>query len=152
MKLFVAGLLILGAAWCASAQETTGSLTEKRVPLSEAAVALDGTGVPALEVTLRTTALNGAPETPVTNVRMLIKNRSNVAYAFVAGAVTFYDAAGVRCGEGVFKADAIEWARTQKFIGQRAVRLTALPIRDIHFAPAGINAMKAPGLVSPRPG
>jgi len=107
MKLFVAGLLILGAALCASAQETTGSLTEKRVPLSEAAVALDGTGVPALEVTLRTTALNGSPETPVMNVRMLIKNRSTVAYAFIAGAVTFYDAAGVRCGEGVFKADAL---------------------------------------------
>ena len=107
MKLLVAGFLLLGAALCAGAQETTGSLTEKRVPLSEAAVALDGTGVPALEVTLRNTALNGAPETPVTNVRMLIKNRSSVAYAFVAGAVTFYDAAGVRCGEGVFKADAL---------------------------------------------
>ncbi|HEX8216552.1 MAG TPA: ABC transporter permease, partial [Allosphingosinicella sp.] len=26
-----------------------------------------------------------------------------------------------------------------------AVELTALPVRDIHFAPAGINAMKAPG-------
>ncbi len=26
-----------------------------------------------------------------------------------------------------------------------AVTLTALPVRDIHFAPAGINAMKAPG-------
>jgi len=26
-----------------------------------------------------------------------------------------------------------------------AVALTALPVRDIHFAPAGINAMKAPG-------
>ena len=28
-------------------------------------------------------------------------------YAFVSGAVTFYDSAGVRCGEGVFKADAL---------------------------------------------
>jgi len=26
-----------------------------------------------------------------------------------------------------------------------AVTLTALPVRDVHFAPAGINAMKAPG-------
>jgi hypothetical protein len=38
---------------------------------------------------------------------MLVKNRSNEAYALVAGAITFYDAAGVRCGEGVFKADAL---------------------------------------------
>ena len=107
MKLFLAGVLLFCSALCASAQETTGSLTEKRVPLSEAAVALDAAGAPALEATLRTTALNGAPETPVTNIRMLVRNKSNVAYAFIAGAVTFYDAAGVRCGEGVFKADAL---------------------------------------------
>ena len=105
MKLFIAGLVLLVAALCASAQEeTTGALTEKRVPLAESAVAMDATGAPALEATLRTTALNGAPETPVTNVRMLVKNRSNVAYAFISGAVTLYDAAGVRCGEGMFKA------------------------------------------------
>ena len=107
MKIFAGGLLILCCALCVCAQETTGTLTEKRVPLSEAAVALDATGAPALEATLRTTALNGAPETPVTNVRMVFKNRSNVAYAFVSGSVTFYDAAGVRCGEGVFKAETL---------------------------------------------
>ena len=107
MKIFIAGLVLLGCALCTSAQETTGTLTEKRVPLSEAAVAMDASGAVALEATLRTTALNGAPETPVTNIRMVVKNRSNVAYAFVSGSVTFYDAAGVRCGEGVFKADAL---------------------------------------------
>lgn len=107
MKMFAVGLLLLCSALCVSAQETTGNLNEKRVPLSEAAVAMDATGAPALEATLRTTALNGAPETPVTNVRMLFKNRSNVAYAFVSGSVTFYDAAGVRCGEGQFKADSL---------------------------------------------
>lgn len=104
MKLFIAGLVLFCGALCVSAQETTGALNEKRVPLSEAAVAMDATGAPALEATLRTTALNGAPDTPVTNVRMLIKNRSTVAYAFVSGSITFYDAAGVRCGEGMFKA------------------------------------------------
>jgi hypothetical protein len=104
MKIFIAGLVLLVAALCTSAQEITGALTEKRVPLAEAAVAMDATGAPALEATLRTTALNGAPDTPVTNVRMLIKNRSTVAYAFVSGSITFYDAAGVRCGEGMFKA------------------------------------------------
>ena len=107
MKTFIAGLLLLGSALWASAQETTGALNEKRVPLSDAAVAFDASGAAALEATLRTTALNGAPDTPVTNIRMVVRNRSTIAYAFVSGSVTFYDAAGVRCGEGVFKADAL---------------------------------------------
>ena len=107
MKLLIAVLVLLVGALCVSAQETTGALNEKRVPLSEAAVAFDANGAPALEATLRTTALNGAPETPVTNIRMVVKNRSTDAYAFVSGSVTFYDAAGVRCGEGMFKAGAL---------------------------------------------
>lgn len=109
MKILVAGLVVLCSVLCASAQEITpaDTLTEKRVPLAEAAVAMDASGAPALEATLRTTALNGAPDTPVTNVRMIVRNRSTLAYAFVSGSVTFYDAAGVRCGEGVFKADAL---------------------------------------------
>ena len=70
---------------------------------------MDASGAAALEATLRTTALNGAPDTPVTNVRMLIKNRSTVAYAFVSGSVTFYDAAGVRCGEGSTRCGPATW-------------------------------------------
>jgi hypothetical protein len=107
MKRIAAGFIILCSALCVNAQETTGALSERRVPLAEAAVAYDALGAPALEATLRTTALNGAPETPVTNIRMIIRNRSTVAYAFVSGSVAFYDAAGVRCGEGLFKADAL---------------------------------------------
>lgn len=102
-----AGLLVLFSALGVSAQEVESGLSEKRVPLAEAAVAFDANGAAALEATLRTTALNGAPESPVTNVRIIFKNRSTTAYAFVSGSVTFYDAAGVRCGEGVFKADAL---------------------------------------------
>ena len=83
------------------------SLNEKRAALPEPTVAFDASGAPALEATLRTTALNGAPDAPVTNIRMVVRNRSTMAYAFVSGAVTFYDAAGVRCGEGVFKADSL---------------------------------------------
>lgn len=110
MKRLAVSLMILFGALGANAQETTqgpGALNERRVALNEAAVALDAAGVPALEGTLRTTALNGAPDAPVTNVRVVVKNRSAVSYAFVSGAVTFYDSAGVRCGEGVFKADAL---------------------------------------------
>jgi hypothetical protein len=87
--------------------QTPGELNERRVALNEPAVALDASGTPALEASLRVTALNGAPEAPVTNVRMVVRNRSAISYAFVSGAVTFYDAAGVRCGEGVFQADAL---------------------------------------------
>ena len=110
MKITAACLCVLFSAIFASAQEQTpvvGTLNEQRVPLTQAAVALDASGAPALEATLRTTALNGAPETPVTNIRLIVKNRSTLSYAFVSGAVTFYDAAGVRCGEGTFKADAL---------------------------------------------
>ena len=109
MKILIAGVVVLYSVLCVSAQEIApaNTLPEKRVALTEAAVALDADGAPALEASLRTTALNGAPDTPVTNVRMIIRNRSTLAFAFVSGSVTFYDAAGVRCGEGVFKADAL---------------------------------------------
>jgi len=109
MKIIAVALIMVCSALLASAQETPvpGSLNEQRVALSQAAVALDGSGTPALEATLRTTALNGAPETPVTNVRMVVKNRSTIPYAFISGAVTFYDSAGVRCGEGLFKSEAL---------------------------------------------
>ena len=109
MKILVVGFVVFYSVLCASAQEIApaSALNEKRVPLAEAAVALDASGAPALEASLRTTALNGSPDTPVTNVRMVVRNRSTLAYAFVSGSVTFYDAVGVRCGEGVFKADAL---------------------------------------------
>lgn len=107
MKTIAASIVVLLSAFFVSAQQEAGSLIEKRVPLNEAAIAFDASGVPALEATLRTTALNGAPDAPVTNVRLIVKNRSTIAYAFVSGSVAFYDSAGVRCGEGVFKADAL---------------------------------------------
>ncbi len=109
MKIIVASVVLLCSMLCVSAQETpvVSSLNEKRVALTEPAVAFDASGAPALEATLRTTALNGAPEAPVTNIRMVVRNRSTMPYAFVSGSVSFYDAAGVRCGEGVFKADQL---------------------------------------------
>jgi hypothetical protein len=90
-----------------SAQETTQDASERRVPLSEAAVALDAQGQAALEGTLRTTALNGAPDLPVMNIRLVVKNVSSRAYGYISGLVTFYDGSGVRCGEGLLKADVL---------------------------------------------
>ena len=109
MKIFIASLFVFCTVFCATAQEIApaSTLNEKRVALTDAAVAFDASGAPALEASLRTTALNGAPDTPVSNIRMIVRNKSTLSYAFVSGSVTFYDSAGVRCGEGVFKADAL---------------------------------------------
>ena len=100
-------LVVLLTAWSINAQQTTNNGDEKRVSLNEVAVAHDTDGVAALQGTLRTTALNGSPDSPVTNVRLIVKNTSGISYAFVSGVVTFYDAGGIRCGEGVFKADVL---------------------------------------------
>ena len=102
-----AAVVVLVTACAINAQETPTDGNEKRVALNELAVAHDNDGVAALQGTLRTTALNGAPDSPVTNVRLIIKNTSGTPYAFVSGVVTFYDSAGIRCGEGIFKADAL---------------------------------------------
>lgn len=106
MKITMAATLALVSCLCVIAQEPAASI-ERRVALTETAVALDGSGASALEATLKTTALTGTNDAPVTNIRLLVKNSSAVAFAFVSGLVTFYDGAGVRCGEGLFKADAL---------------------------------------------
>lgn len=94
-------------ASCIAVLAQTTVPNETRVGLSDRAIALDATNAPALEATLLTKSLNGAPDTPVTNIRMIVKNAGTVPYAFVSGIVTFYDPSGVRCGEGIFKADAL---------------------------------------------
>lgn len=106
MRMILVSVVLLASCFCVAAQEG-GALSEKRVALSEKAVALDGSGAPVLEATLKTTALNGADDSPVTNIRMVVRNAGSTPYSFVTGVVTFYDGAGVRCGEGNFKADAL---------------------------------------------
>lgn len=99
----IISLTVIGA----SAQQRGQVTVEQNVALTASTVALDGAGMPALEGSLRTTALNGAPDTPVTNIRLVIKNVSSLAYSYISGLATFYDGSGVRCGEGIFKADAL---------------------------------------------
>ncbi len=89
-----------------SAQQATRP-AEQRAPVMQAATAFDSSGTPALEATLRTTNLEGAPDAPVRNVRIVIKNVSTSFLTYVSGIVTFYDSTGVRCGEGLFKVDAL---------------------------------------------
>lgn len=80
---------------------------EQRVALNEAAAGFDAKGVAAVEARLLTTVLNGSDDSPVTNVRLVVKNTSSNFYTYVTGWATFYDAGAVRCGEGLFKVDAL---------------------------------------------
>jgi hypothetical protein len=103
----ISGVVFLLGVLSVSAQQAPSTSSEQPVPLSQTAVALDGRGTPALEGTLRTTSLNGAPDTPVTNIRVVIKNVGPSPFSYVSGLVTFYDGSGIRCGEGIFKADEV---------------------------------------------
>ena len=107
MKKLAALLILLCGVCVVHAQDAATDTAEKRVSLGEPAIAHDAAGAAALEATLRTTSLRGAPDAPVTNVRLIVKNTSTEPYSFVSGTVTFYDAAGIRCGEAIFKADAL---------------------------------------------
>ena len=80
---------------------------EQRASLNDGTIAFDAKGAPGIEARLLTTVLNGSPDSPVTNVRLVIKNPTATSYTYVSGFVTFYDAAAVRCGEGLFKVDAL---------------------------------------------
>lgn len=95
--------LVLACAITVAAQQPA----EQRAGLNEAAVGLDTKGAPAIEGRLLTTVLNGSNDSPVTNVRLVIKNISSNSYTYVTGWATFYDSGAVRCGEGLFKVDAL---------------------------------------------
>lgn len=92
---------------CAAININAQQAGEQRVSLTEQAVATDAEGRAALSARLRTTDLKGAVDSPVTNVRLVIENRSQFFYNYVSGWATFYDGDGVRCGEGNFKLDAL---------------------------------------------
>jgi hypothetical protein len=104
MRIICLAILLMATGLAIMAQTATD---EKRVALTDTAVAFDGAGARALEATLQTKALNGAIDSPVTNIQVVIKNASGISYAFVTGLITFYDGAGVRCGEGMFKAGSL---------------------------------------------
>jgi hypothetical protein len=94
--------LLAGAITVAAQQPA-----EQRAGLSEVAVGFDAKGAPAIEARLLTNGLNGSDDSPVTNVRLVIRNTSSNAYTYVTGWATFYDSGAVRCGEGLFKVDAL---------------------------------------------
>src|SRR5882672_11775523 len=106
MKLFIlaiAIILLASSALLVTAQQPA----EQRAALSEAATGLDAKGAAAFEARLLTTALSGSDDSPVTNVRVVVKNTSPNFYTYVTGWATFYDAGAVLCGEGLFKFEAL---------------------------------------------
>ena len=80
---------------------------EQRAPLAGTAVAFDAKSAPALAGRLQTRVLNGSDDSPVTNVKIAVRNVTSNFYTYVSGWATFYDSNAVRCGEGLFKLDAL---------------------------------------------
>lgn len=107
--LSVAVVIINAVGVCAQQQMEVSAqgTTELRVALDAQPVAFDALGRPALAGRLVTTALAGTTDAPVKNARLVIENRSTFFYTYVSGWATFYDGSGVRCGEGLFKVDAL---------------------------------------------
>ena len=110
----------------ARAQQPTVTAVEPPTPLTQPAVAFDSDGQRALEATLRTTGLNGAPDTPVTNTWIVLRNTSQRFYNLVTGVVTFYDSSGIRCGEGLFKTDAFAPNESVE-VDTPGIRITCAP-------------------------
>ncbi|MCA1593206.1 MAG: hypothetical protein LC754_11260 [Acidobacteria bacterium] len=124
-------LFALACAAGASAQQATTVTSdprpgETRVPLAQAATAFDVAGREALRGRLRTQALAGTPEAPVRNTRIVVENRSRIFYNYVAGWATFYDAEGVRCGEGLWKLEAFAPDESVE-VDTPGLRLTCTP-------------------------
>lgn len=100
--LFAFTLIILGS-FVTQAQQPN----EQRAALNESVIAFDAKAAPALEARLLTQVLNGAEDSPVTNIKLSVKNTTANFYTYVSGWATFYDANATRCGEGLFKIDAL---------------------------------------------
>ncbi len=103
MRILIALFMFFTCSLSAAAQQPA----EPRSPLTEAAVASDAKGTPAIEARLMTTMLNGSDDSPVMNVKLVVKNISPNFYNYVTAWATFYDSAAIRCGEGLFKLDAL---------------------------------------------
>ncbi|HYP54662.1 MAG TPA: hypothetical protein VEQ42_14025 [Pyrinomonadaceae bacterium] len=129
VAVFVA-VVALGGAARAQQPETNvsgaGAAREARVALAEPAVAFDAAGRAALSARLRTTQLAGTPDSPARNSRLVIENRGGVFYTHTSGYATFYGADGVRCGEGLWKVEALAPGESAE-VDTPGLRLTCTP-------------------------
>ena len=130
IRMFAAcvALVVMSAAG-AHAQQT-GSAQEQaelRVALNAQPVAFDAMGRPALAARLVTPALSGTVDAPIKNARLVVENRGALFYTYVSGWATFYDGNGVRCGEGLFKVDALAPAEAVE-TDMPGARITCTPV------------------------
>jgi hypothetical protein len=102
------------------------TVREPRVALSDAATAFDADGRVAVGARLRTQQLAGGPDAPVRNVSLVVENRTSLFYNYASGWATFYDAAGVRCGEGLWKVEAFAPGESAE-VDTPGLRLTCAP-------------------------
>jgi hypothetical protein len=129
---FCLALVLSACGVGASAQQQTpaeasaGAGGEPRVALTEAATAFDAAGRVALGGRLRTTALTGTQDAPARNVLLVVENRSSFFYNYVSGSATFYDASGVRCGEGLWKVGTLAVGEAAE-VDTPGLRLTCTP-------------------------
>jgi hypothetical protein len=105
---------------------TAGVTNDPRVTLTEQTTAYDVAGRIALGGRLRTTQLAGTEDAPVRNVTVVVENRSEFFYNYVSGYATFYGGDGVRCGEGLWKAEALAPGE-QAALDTPGLRLTCTP-------------------------
>ncbi|MDQ1557531.1 MAG: hypothetical protein QOD32_591 [Pyrinomonadaceae bacterium] len=132
---------------------------EPRVALTEATTAFDAAGRVALGGRLRTTTLAGTQDAPARNVLIAIENRSQFFYNYVSGSATFYDAGGVRCGEGMWKVGTLAVGEVAE-VDTPGLRLTCTPAtwrivavnlltRSTDVAKPGEPAPSAPDAATP---
>lgn len=119
---------VVGSAQQQQASQTTADSrpSEPRVPLAQAAIAYDIDGHEVLNGRLRTQSLAGTPDAPVRDTRLVVENRSTLFYNYVAGWATFYGEDGVRCGEGLWKLEALA-PDEQVEVDTPGLRLTCTP-------------------------
>lgn len=99
---------------------------EARVALTEAATAYDAEGRAAIGARLNTQQLAASPDAPVRSVSVVVQNRSPFFYNYASGWATFYDASGVRCGEGLWKVEAFAPGESAG-VDTPGLRLTCTP-------------------------
>jgi hypothetical protein len=124
----LAACACLGAARAQSQQQPPDErgVREARVALADAATAYDIAGRVALSARLRTTQLAGAVDAPVRNAAIVVENRGGVFFNYASGWATFYDGAGVRCGEGLWKVEAFAPGESAE-VDTPGLRLTCAP-------------------------
>lgn len=136
MKLIGRAICLALLAGCAASTMTAQTadavpppqqgIIEPRAALADTAQTADAAGRPAIEARLRTATLTGTPDAPARNVLLVVTNRSQFFYDYVSGWATFYDNAGVRCGEGLWKTEAFAPNESAE-VDTPGLRLTCAP-------------------------